>query len=77
MEVWISRDSQKAGGYVLAWVKEPTLNGVLWFCQESRYSFTIWSWTPRDFENKFSFQPDFGTCRKMRMRIEQQPEATQ
>lgn len=70
MEVWISRDSKKAGGYVLAWVKEPTWHENYWYHEGSYYSPSLRKWSPRDFESHFGFLPDCGTCQKMLMQLE-------
>ena len=70
MEVWISRDSQKAGGYVLAWAKEPEWDGTAWFFQMPRFTCALWSWEPIAFEDHFGFLPEPGTCQKMRMQLE-------
>lgn len=71
MEVWISRDSEKFGGNVLAWANDPEWNGVLWYREMDRFAFSVhmWTWKPHEFENAFGFLPDCGTCHRMLMQI--------
>lgn len=74
MDIWITRDSIKVWGDIVAWSQEPKWNGSVWYCEDRPTVTAIWRWRSGNFETHFGFLPDCGTCRKMRMRLEQQPE---